>query len=113
VLTDLDRLRGMLSERIPEGGDETDTLFTSEQIQDYLDRAGGGLEKAAYFGWRDKAAEYTNLANVSEGNSARNFSDLADNAQAMVDVYAKASGILSTPGRVRSRKIVRTGGSIE
>lgn len=110
-LTDADRLRGLLSERIPEGGQDSDTMFSDVEIGDFLDQGGGVVAAAAYYGWLAKAAEFTNLADVNEGNSARNFSDMATNALKMVDKYSTFAGVGVTK-RVRSRRIVRTGGSI-
>lgn len=69
-------LRRRLAERVPPGGSEQDTLFTESEIQDFLDQAGGDLDLASYYGWESKAAELANLVTVSEGNSARQMSDL-------------------------------------
>lgn len=105
------KLRGLISERIPTGGNDADTMFTDDEIADFLASGGGNVEAAAYYGWKAKAAEYTNLADVNEGNSARSFSDMATNALKMVELYATAAGV-GVVQRVRSRKIVRTGGAI-
>lgn len=111
-LSDADRLRGLISERIPVGGQDSDTMFTDDEIEDFLGRGGGNVEAAAYHGWLAKAAEFSNLADVNEGNSARNFSDMAANALKMVELYSSAAGVGTDRGRVRSKKIVRSGGSI-
>jgi hypothetical protein len=110
-LTDPQRLRSLLAEKIPDGGSDVDTLFSDEEIDDFL-MQGGTVEAAAYYGWKAKAAEYTNLADVTEGNSSRNFSDMAANALKMVELYAEAAGVGGTSARVKVKKIVRTGGSI-
>lgn len=105
------KLRGLISERIPTGGSEADTMFTDDEIADFLASGGGDVEAAAYYGWKAKAAEFINLADVNEGNSARKFSSLATNALKMVDLYATAAGV-GAPARTRIRRIVRTGGAI-
>jgi hypothetical protein len=102
-----DRLRGLLGERKPPGGSDTETLFTDTQIDDLIEEAGGDLEKAAFAGWRYKQAEFANLVNVTEGNSRRDMSDLLDNANAMVKLYGNATGG-NTEGRTRIGRIVRS-----
>lgn len=98
-------LRGMLAERVPIGGTADDTLFTDDQIRRWID-SNPDLERAAYEGWRQKAAEYANLVNVTDGAASREFSDLLSNAMEMVKLYAKsASG--PTEGRARVGRIVR------
>lgn len=86
--TDVDRVRLFLGEPIPPEGTEADTLFTNAQIQGFLD-SGGSVTKATVEGWRAKAAEYSNLVDVSEGNSARQFSDLLKAALEMLELYEK------------------------
>ena len=90
ALGDVDRLRILIGEVIPSDGTEADTMFTDAQIQDFLDRSstlGLGLTKAAVYGWEAKAANYSNLVTVAEGNSSRNMSDLYKAALAMVKTY--------------------------
>jgi hypothetical protein len=89
VLTDVDRVRLLLGESIPENGSEDDTMFSNARIQDLLDGVGGVVPLAVLDGWRAKAAEYANLVDVSEGNSARAMSDLHKNALAMVEQYTR------------------------
>ena len=107
AISDVDRLRGLLSEVIPPGGSATETLFSDEQIQDFLDMADNDLDRAAYEGWRRKAAEFANLVNVTEGNSARDMSDLHKNALEMIAHYSRARAG-PTEGRTRIGRIVRT-----
>lgn len=99
-------LRSMLAEEIPAGSDETDTLFTNSQIAGFVDDANGNLEAAALAGWRNKAGQYANLVNVSEGAASRELGDLLDNAIQMVKLYKSASGG-PTEGRTRIGQIVR------
>lgn len=87
AFTDSDRLRRKIGEVIPADGTASDTMFSVEQITDILTEAGGDLNRAAWLGWQQKAAEYANLVTVSEGNSQRNMSDLYKQAMAMVKHY--------------------------
>src|SRR6478752_7829163 len=103
AITDVDRLRGLLGESIPDSGSASDTLFTDEEIQDYLDQTGD-LDRAAYEGWKVKAARLSNLVDTTEGNSQRKFSQLSTQAEEKVKFYARSSAG-STEGRVRVGKI--------
>lgn len=87
--TDVTRLRRKLGENIPAGGSDADTMFTNVEVQALLDDSGSDVTKAALEGWRAKAAEYSNLVNVSEGNSQRQMSDLHKHALTMIDYYTK------------------------
>jgi hypothetical protein len=107
-LTDLDRLRALLGEDIPTGGTVADTLFSNEEIQGYLDANPDNLERAAYDGWRVKAARLSNLVDTTEGNVQRKFSQLTSNAEAMVKTYQHAQAG-PTEGRTRIGRAVRPG----
>jgi len=107
ALTDENRLRGLLGEPIPDGGTAADTLFTDERIQDFLEIAGGDLDRAAYEGWREKAAQLSNLVDVTDGNASRKMSDLLDHANQMVKIYLRSSSG-PTEGRTRVGRIIRT-----
>lgn len=107
-LDDTDRLRALLGEDIPEDGSASDTLFTNAEIQSYLDANPGNIERAAYDGWRVKAARLANLVDTTEGNVQRKFSQLSTNAEAMVKVYLHAvDGPIE--GRTRVGRAVRPG----
>ena len=105
-LTDAIRLRGMLGEDIPTGGSAADTLFPDEEITDLLERFPGDMERAAYEGWRVKAARLSNLVDNTEGNIQRKFSQLLDNAQDMMKSYLRSSSG-PTEGRTRIGRTVR------
>lgn len=105
ALTDTDRLRGLLGESIPDGGTEKDTMFSDEEIQDFLDSTPD-IERAAYEGWRVKAARLSTLVDTTEGNSQRKFSQAYDKAMEMVKSYARSAGG-STEGRARVGTIRR------
>lgn len=108
-MTDSDRLRSLLGETIPADGSEEDTLFSTAQIFDMIDRAGGDVEQAAYEGWRYKMAHYANLVNTAEGSSRRDMSDLHDHARHMVEHFGGIAGVVTaTANRTRIGKIVRS-----
>ena len=107
ALTDAQRLRSLLGEDVPVSGTESDTLFSDEEILDFLDQFTD-IERAAYEGWRVKAARLSNLVDTTEGNIQRKFSQLADNANDMIKVYSRASGG-STEGRTRVGRLSRPG----
>lgn len=88
AITDAARLRSMLGEEIPAGGDASATMFSDEKIDSLMSDAGGDLRQAAMSGWQIKAAQYAELVDVTEGNSSRKMSDLHKNALRMVDFYA-------------------------
>lgn len=100
-------LRQMLGEDIPVGGSEADTLFSDEEIVDFILK-NPDLERAAVQGWRVKAARLSNLVDNTEGNVQRKFSQLLDNANDMIRLYLRSSGG-PTEGRTRVGRIRRPG----
>jgi hypothetical protein len=105
--TQSERVRALVGESIPIGGSSADTMFSDEEIEDFLEEGGSDPNAAAYYGWMEKAANYANLVNVNEGNAAREMSDLHRQAIRMADRYV---GYVPTPSRGRARmgKIVRS-----
>lgn len=101
----VEELRLKLGEAIPTGGVEGDTLFTDQQLKKLIE-AAPFLDRAAYEGWRIKAANYANLVNVTDGAASREFSDLLDNARQMVSSYDRSQAG-PTAGRTRVGRIVR------
>lgn len=108
AVSDEDRLRALIGEKIPDGGDETDTQFSTAQITQILVDCSYNMDRAAFEGWRLKAAIYADLVNVTEGNASRNMSDLHKHALDMAKAYGTSSGNL-TQGRTRIGKIRRFG----
>lgn len=106
--SDADKLRALLGEDYPDGGDASDTLFTDEEIQRYLDDNSESIERAAYDGWRIKAARLSSLVDSTEGNISRKYSQLAVRAGEMVKLYARAS-TGATEGRTRVGRASRPG----
>lgn len=105
--TELEQLRKLLGEEIPDGGSSSDTLFTDDELQLLLDNNPNNIERAAYDGWRTKAANYANLVDVTDGNAARAMSDLMSNADKMVRLYQRSSSG-ATEGRTRVGRIRRS-----
>lgn len=106
AISDGDRLRGLLGETIPDGGTPADTNFSEAQIDAWLTMANFDIDRAAVEGWRNKAAMYANLVNVTEGNASRQMSDLHKHALDMVKAFSTSSSSL-TAGRTRIGRIVR------
>lgn len=101
-----DILRQLLGEVVQPGEAESDSMFTDAEIEDFLLRARRDLERAAYFGWLAKAANYSNLINVGEGNATRSMSDLHKHAMDMVKYYESSNAGL-VQGRTRVGRIRR------
>lgn len=108
TLSQIDQLRSDLGEPIPVGGDESDTLFTDEQIQDFLGRGNGSLTSSAFYGWTAKAALLANLVDIARGSSRDSLSQLHKQALAQVELYHRLSS--SSTGRTRIGTIRRTEG---
>lgn len=108
ALTQGERLRQLLGEVVNAGEAAEDTLFTNEEISDLLDQSDNDLERAAYEGWRAKAAKLANLVDTTEGNSSKKFSQLHASSLEMVKLYGRSSGG-NTEGRARVGRIRRPG----
>ena len=100
ALTSSERLRQLLGEVILPDLTDEDTMFSEEEIADFLSRGNGDVEAAAFYGWQAKMAQLANLVNVTEGNASREMGELHKNAKRMVDQYA---GYATTSGRGRAR----------
>lgn len=102
----VEKLRSLLGDTIPTGGSADDQFFSDTDLSNLLLDAGQNMNRAAYEGWRMKAANYAELINVTEGNAMRNMSDLHGHAMAMVTHFSKASSDASY-GRTRVGRIRR------
>jgi hypothetical protein len=102
-------IRLKLGEPIPEGGTDSDTLFSDVQVDNLVDKHGS-VDEALGEGWQIKAGLLAGLVDVAEGGSKRNLSSLHQNALRMAEVYgfteATAPG---GQGHVRIRPLHRTG----
>ena len=102
----INEVRENIGEVIPEGGTESDTLFTDEQIIKWINDTSS-LDAASLKGWKKKMADFANLVNVTDGAAARTFSDLFEHARQMVALYTDLA-VGPTAGRARVGKIVRS-----
>lgn len=65
--------------------------YNSEKLSAILQQHGGNSNKAAAQIWTEKAALYSQLVDMQEGDSKRNLSDLMKNAMKMADLFRAAS----------------------
>jgi len=102
------RTRALIGESIPTGGTDADTMFTDDEVEDFLELGNDDPNAAAYYGWIEKAANLANMVDVNEGNAARTLSDLHRQALRMIDRFV---AYVPTPGRGRARMghIIREG----
>lgn len=103
---EVESVRDMIGEPIPEDGVETDTMFTDAKIESWIDDAAS-LEAAAVRGWSVKLAQWAGLVDVTDGAASRALSDLMDHGRAMLRLYQDLA-LGPTAGRTRIGKIVRT-----
>lgn len=82
-----DRLRGMVGERVPTNGVETDTRFSTEEIDWFLTNVDT-LNEAAVLAWQFKAAEFAELIDIAESGSARQMSQLYRHAKSQLDYFS-------------------------
>lgn len=94
-----EHLRLLLGESITPGKTDADTMFSNEEIDDFLETSSGDVFAAAFHGWVAKMGNYANLVTVNEGNAMRELTELHKAAKRMVDQY---SGYAPTPGRGRA-----------
>lgn len=98
--TPAQRVRALLGESVPVGGDETNTMFSDAEIDDFVEQGVDDVYASAYWGWIEKAANYSRLVDVNEGNAARSLSDLHRQALRMITRF---EAYVPTPGRGRAR----------
>lgn len=82
---DVARLRRLTDEPTAE-------VYSSLALSSMIDGWDGSIEAAAAEVWREKAARYSGLVDMSEGSSTRKLSQLRDSALKMATSYAEASG---------------------
>lgn len=91
LIEQLTQLRAVIGETIPSGGSAEDTLFSDNELMTVLTAAGENPTIAAKLAWEQKAAHYSNLVDITDGNASRKMSDLLDNAMKMVEYYGSAA----------------------
>jgi hypothetical protein len=101
-----DKLRGLLGDTKPAGGSDADLFFTDDDVNNLIQESGGNMNRAAYEGWRLKAANYAELITITEGNAMRQMSDLHKHALDMIKHFETASSTL-VMGRTRVGRIRR------
>jgi len=84
----VDQVRLNAGESIPDGGSASDTNFSDEQIQAFLDGNAQSANRATAACWRAKAAIFASFVDVQEGNSSRKMSQAADKALEMAKYWA-------------------------
>lgn len=105
MATDAEIVRERLGERLPEGGNDSDTNFSDAQILDLLTRNGNVLDRAVAEGWSIKAGIYADLVDTAEGTSKRSMSDLHAHALRMAEQYG--GGTETTRKQTRIHKLGR------
>lgn len=103
---EIDTIRERCGEIIPEGGTESDTLFTDAQVTRWIDSTPLNLDAAVREGWLVKQAHFANLVNTTDGAAARTFSDLFNHATSMVAQYTLYM-VGPSAGRARVGRIRR------
>ena len=87
--------------------ESSDALYKDEDIEVLIDADGIAGASAAI--WREKAAKYAGLVNVSESGASHSYSDLHKNALAMAKAYDVEEAIDEpVVNRVRVKRIVRS-----
>jgi hypothetical protein len=107
ALSPNERLRRMVGERIPPGGDETNTLFLEEEITDLIAAANDDLNVAALAGWYAKMAEFAKLVDAAESGTEKKLSQMFKNAEMMVKHFEEVTGLTAEAiaGRVVGRAV--------
>ena len=79
-------LREKLGEVISEGGDDTESFFSDDQLKTILTRSSS-INRAILDGWETKMAHWANLVTVVDGASSRELSKLMEHGQTMIKYY--------------------------
>lgn len=72
---------------VDEPSDDSD--YTSSTMEAILLANGGDVNKAAVQIWTEKAAKYSQLVDMQEGDTRRSLGKLSDNALAMAAEFMK------------------------
>lgn len=95
--------RQLVGEIVPGGGTDSDTMFTDDQVTAIID-AAADINSAAAEGWRQKAARYADMVDVSEAGESLDLSDLHEKALKQVKYF---EGLVSATGGTRIHKLAR------
>lgn len=86
------RLRLLLGEAIPDGGDAADTFFADATITTLLSNNDANLNLAAAEGWMMKAAKFAELMDQDRSGTNVKLSQKYRQAREMMNVFIKAAG---------------------
>src|ERR1700743_467285 len=103
-LSTADLVRLQCGESIPDGGEDSDTMFSSGQIQTFLDSCNQMVNAATAMAWSAKSAIYATQVDIVEGNSQRKMSQAAIAANSQAKFWAAQPENNSLIGK--SRQIV-------
>lgn len=104
AILSIDRFRFRLGERIPDGGDENDTLFTNVELEEIKESAADD-EEAVLLGWQAKLATLSTMVDVTEGPTTRRLSQAFGHAQTMVEKLGSTSA--PAPSKTTIHRIQR------
>lgn len=106
------RLREKIGETVAVGEAASDTMFTDSQIKVWIENAPT-FNHAVVEGWEAKLANFTNLADVTDGAASRKLGDLADRARENLRYWRGRIAVGPDEELARSRtrigRIVRNG----
>ena len=100
-LSTADLVRLQCGESIPDGGDDSDTLFTDGQIQTFLLQCNQMVNAATAMAWRAKSAIFATQVDIVEGNSQRKMSQAAIAANSQAKYWASLPENNSLIGKSR------------
>jgi hypothetical protein len=88
----------------------TEDTYEDEVLSAALDAASGNESQTASLIWRQKAAGYATLVDVSESGSSRKLSDLHKNALSLAAEFGAAAEAVVNPAQVgtRIRRLTRS-----
>ena len=85
----------------------TQDPYTDQMLSDRIDEAGGDVYAVARSIWIEKAARYSGMIDIQEGNSRRQMSQLYKNALAMADSMGEEDPSAGLRRPTRTRQIER------
>lgn len=90
------------------GEDFEGSTYTDDYIGDLIDQLG--VTSSVVSIWREKAASYSMLVNVSEAGSSHSASDLFKHASEMLDHWNTTLDVetVDVAERPRIRRVIRT-----
>lgn len=91
--------------RLSTNVSDTDPVYTSIYIGGLVDEHG--RDGASAVVWRQKAATYAELVDVTEAGASHKFSELHKNALAMAAEFEAKSAAVSGSGRPKVKQIER------